>query len=31
MEFVNQFKPQAEELILENILKEEAGEGVFSS
>jgi len=29
MEFVNQFKPQAEELILENILKEEAGEGIL--
>jgi len=29
VEFVNQFKPQAEELILENILKEEAGEGVL--
>ena len=27
--FVNQFKPQAEELILENILKEEAGEGIL--
>ncbi|WP_372752861.1 SulP family inorganic anion transporter [Mariniflexile sp.] len=26
---VNQFKPQAEELILENILKEEAGEGIL--
>lgn len=29
VEFVNQFKPQAEELILENILKEEAGEGIL--
>jgi sulfate permease, SulP family len=29
MEFVSQFKPQAEELILENILKEEAGEGIL--
>ncbi|NNL15512.1 MAG: SulP family inorganic anion transporter [Flavobacteriaceae bacterium] len=29
MEFVNQFKPQAEEVILENILKEEAGEGIL--
>ncbi|OUR94732.1 sodium-independent anion transporter [Flavobacteriales bacterium 34_180_T64] len=29
IEFVNQFKPQAEELILENILKEEAGEGIL--
>lgn len=29
MEFVNQFKPQAEELILENILREEAGEGIL--
>ncbi|MFV0540391.1 MAG: SulP family inorganic anion transporter [Aestuariibaculum sp.] len=29
LEFVNQFKPQAEELILENILKEEAGEGIL--
>ena len=28
-EFVTQFKPQAEELILENILKEEAGEGIL--
>ena len=26
---VNQFKPEAEELILENILKEEAGEGIL--
>ena len=29
MEFVNQFKPQAEEIILKNILKEEAGEGIL--
>lgn len=29
MDYVNQFKPQAEELILENILKEEAGEGIL--
>lgn len=29
VEFVNQFKPQAQELILENILKEEAGEGIL--
>ncbi len=29
IEFVNQFKPQAEEIILENILKEEAGEGIL--
>lgn len=29
MEFVNRFKPQAEEVILENILKEEAGEGIL--
>ena len=29
VEFVNQFKPQAEEVILENILKEEAGEGIL--
>ncbi|CAM1358940.1 Sulfate permease [Tenacibaculum sediminilitoris] len=29
VEYVNQFKPQAEELILENILKEEAGEGIL--
>ncbi|CAM1359088.1 Sulfate permease [Tenacibaculum soleae] len=29
VEFVQQFKPQAEELILENILKEEAGEGIL--
>ena len=28
-ELVSQFKPQAEELILENILKEEAGEGIL--
>ena len=28
-DYVNQFKPQAEEIILENILKEEAGEGVL--
>ena len=27
--FVNKFKPEAEELILENILKEEAGEGIL--
>ncbi len=27
--FVNRFKPQAEELILENILREEAGEGIL--
>ena len=29
MEYVSQFKPQAEEVILENILKEEAGEGIL--
>uniref|UniRef100_UPI00404A0FAD SulP family inorganic anion transporter n=1 Tax=Gelidibacter sp. TaxID=2018083 RepID=UPI00404A0FAD len=29
IEFVNQFKPQAEEIILENILKDEAGEGIL--
>ncbi len=29
MVFVNKFKPQAEEIILENILKEEAGEGIL--
>lgn len=29
MDFVNQFKPQAEEVILENILKEETGEGIL--
>ena len=29
MEFVGQFKPQAEEIILDNILKEEAGEGIL--
>ena len=29
MAFVNQFKPQAEEIILDQILKEEAGEGVL--
>lgn len=28
-DFVNQFKPQAEETILKNILKEEAGEGIL--
>lgn len=28
-EYVNQFKPQAEELILENILREEAAEGIL--
>ncbi|MBC3845967.1 SulP family inorganic anion transporter [Winogradskyella echinorum] len=28
-EFVNKFKPQAEEVILENILKDEAGEGIL--
>jgi SulP family sulfate permease len=27
--FINNYKPQAEQLILENILKEEAGEGVL--
>ncbi|NND77072.1 MAG: SulP family inorganic anion transporter [Flavobacteriales bacterium] len=27
--YVDQFKPQAEEVILENILKEEAGEGIL--
>lgn len=29
MAFVNTFKPQAEEVILENILKDEAGEGIL--
>ncbi len=29
MEYVNQFKPHAEEIILDNILKEEAGEGIL--
>ncbi|WP_299213247.1 SulP family inorganic anion transporter [uncultured Aquimarina sp.] len=29
VEFVERFKPQAEEVILENILKEEAGEGIL--
>jgi SulP family sulfate permease len=29
VEFVNQYKPLAEEIILENILKEEAGEGIL--
>ena len=29
MAFVNSFKPQAEEVILENILKEEAGEDIL--
>jgi SulP family sulfate permease len=28
-EYVNQFKPFAEEIILDNILKEEAGEGIL--
>ncbi len=28
-EFVEQFKPHAEEIILDNILKEEAGEGIL--
>ena len=28
-EYVDKFKPQAEELILENILREEAGEGIL--
>ena len=29
MTYVEQFKPQAEEIILDNILKEEAGEGIL--
>ena len=29
LEYVNQYKPFAEEIILENILKEEAGEGIL--
>jgi SulP family sulfate permease len=29
VDLVNQFKPQAEEIILDNILKEEAGEGIL--
>ena len=29
MAYVNEFKPMAEEVILENILKEEAGEGIL--
>ncbi len=29
VEFVNQFKPHAEEIILDNILKEEMGEGIL--
>ena len=29
VDLVTQFKPQAEEIILENILKEEAGEGIL--
>jgi len=29
VEYVNQFKPLAEEVILENILKDEAGEGIL--
>jgi len=28
-EFVNQFKPHAEEIILDNILKDEAGDGIL--
>ncbi len=28
-DFVNEFKPMAEEIILDNILKEEAGEGIL--
>lgn len=28
-DFVNQYKPMAEEIILDNILKEEAGEGIL--
>tara|TARA_R110002051_G_scaffold71624_5_gene129429 strand:+ start:68401 stop:70275 length:1875 start_codon:yes stop_codon:yes gene_type:complete len=28
-EYVNQYKPMAEEIILDNILKEEAGEGIL--
>ncbi len=28
-QFINNFKPQAEELILENILRDEAGEGIL--
>ncbi len=29
LEYVNEFKPQAEEIILNNILKDEAGEGLL--
>jgi len=29
IDFVSQFKPEAEEVILDNILKEEAGEGIL--
>lgn len=29
IEYVNQFKPQAEEIILQNILKDEVGEGIL--
>jgi len=29
LDYVSQFKPQAKEVILENILKEEAGEGIL--
>lgn len=29
VEFVNKYKPMAEEIILDNILKEEAGEGIL--
>lgn len=29
IEYVDQFKPQAEEIILQNILKDEAGEGIL--
>lgn len=29
LEYVNKYKPQAEEIILDNILKDEAGEGIL--
>jgi SulP family sulfate permease len=29
IEFVNQYQPQAEEIVLDNILKEQAGEGIL--
>ena len=28
-EFINEFKPEAEEILLDKILKDEAGEGIL--